>query len=223
MARAAETRGSFPTRAQVRTLLAGFAFAVLWCVGAAALLERVGDAWVIFTFAALVLGPLLCAFAVVLGCSLLFRARRAPLRTRHTLTWNATFSFLVAFLALGAALPVPARVLWQYLLDAPTLAWSDEVVGRIQTYEAVHGMYPASLSDLGDLGAPWWALELDYNRNSSGFSLMVGPPYHGSGEDRRSGFNSRGCRWIVRGDDGSPKTSVPSVPYWEQLRYLQGR
>lgn len=96
------------------------------------------------------------------------------------------------------------------------------MVGRIQTYEAVHGGYPASLSDLGDLDAPWWAHELDYQVAQGEFSLMVGR-YYGSDQDPRSGFNSCGCNWIVRGEDGYRETPVQSVPYWQTLRYLQGQ
>ena len=209
---------SFPTRAQTSTLVAGLALACLWSV----VLARDAD-FETFAFASLLAGPFVTALALVFGCGLLILAPRweSP-RARIAGTWSATSAFVVAFIALGGFLQIPARVLWAYSCEAPTLAWSDEVVGRIQTFEAVHGVYPPTLSDLGELHSPWWALELDYHSSESGFTLMVGPPYHGSGEDPRSGFSSHGCRWIVRGDDGSPRTPLPSVPYWERLRYLQG-
>lgn len=166
--------------------------------------------------AAAAIGMVLVLTLTPIGAWLLASARRKRHSPSHgQLLRHATSCFALAGFGLGCAMLLPLHLLWADPGVVRTLPWCDEVVGRIQTFEAVHERWPRALDELGELQRPWWAQELDYRVQPDGFSLRFGPRPGSVGPDLRSGFDSRSCSWTLRGESGRLETPVASVPWSE--------
>lgn len=208
--------GSYPTRRQGWTLCAVGTASLLWVSASILALRELGLVHAVVFYSGLVTAlP-----AILLGLGFLARAhwKGSPTSWRAW-TWSATCCFALAAFGVSGVLGPLLRVSWDDWRIEPTLPWCDEVVGRIQTYHAVHGEYPSSLDELGDLDPPWGTRELWYDTYNGNFTLRIGPPPASDEDLDFTGFNGRRCAWIVRGDP--PEPEVVAIPSHEQLRYLR--